>query len=203
MRTDTRHGSGFSVAPHRTRFGCGHTTDPSSVSPEWLAYDLMRGQQSGSRRHSCVTQMLIVIKFEAVRSLVTPPPLGHGMVGGIAGWLKNLPAPHFPFRSSDKRCDRVAMRAVSRRCQLKSLREKRCRRPLSHRNCRRSTDRPGPLRGCETGPLETSQPQGQGLALLKSVQSRVSIITLVAPVSPQGTKGQVQTQIWVCLNRLR
>src|ERR1700722_8974517 len=50
MRTETRHGSGFSVAPHRSRFGCGHTTDTSSVSPEWLAYDLMRGQRSGSRR---------------------------------------------------------------------------------------------------------------------------------------------------------
>ena len=40
--TDTRHGSGFSVAPQPpSRFGCGHTIDTSSVSPERLTHDLV------------------------------------------------------------------------------------------------------------------------------------------------------------------
>ena len=62
-----------------------------------------------------------------------PPPLGRSMVGGVAVRQKNLPGPHFPFQASDNCCDSVAMRAVSSRCQLKSLRNERWRRPLSHR----------------------------------------------------------------------
>ena len=55
------------------------------------------------------------------------------MVGGSRLTQKNLPGPHFPFQASDNCCDSVAMRAVSRRCQLKSLQDERWRRPLRRR----------------------------------------------------------------------
>ena len=76
--------------------------------------------------------MDIVVKFQGVRSLAIPPAPRHTRVG-VVQFAENLPGRHFPFQASDICCDSVAMRAVSSRCQLKSLRDERWRRPLSHR----------------------------------------------------------------------
>ncbi len=67
-----------------------------------------------------------------MRSLAIPRPrTQHG--GGVAAHQK-ICQPHFPFQASEKQCcDGVAMRGFSSRCQLKSLRDERWRRPLSHR----------------------------------------------------------------------
>ena len=84
------------------------------------------------------------------------------MVGGLAAHPETCPAPDTawwggaadlkfasviqPFHATENNCcDTVATRAVSSDQQLKSLRNERWRRPLSHRNCRRWTDRPGLL----------------------------------------------------------
>ena len=66
------------------------------------------------------------------------------MVGGLAACQQYLPGPQIR-RQKAMCCDSVAMRAVSRCCQLETLRDERWRRPLSHRNCRGWTDRPGLL----------------------------------------------------------
>ena len=59
------------------------------------------------------------------------------MVGGVAANLKICRAP-FLFQATDNNCcDSVATRAVSRRSRLKSLRDKRWRRPLSQRKAKR------------------------------------------------------------------
>jgi hypothetical protein len=89
-----------------------------------------------------VRHMHIVVKFRAVRSLNTPPPSDAAWWGGSRFSQKNLPRPHIK-RQKALRCDSVAMRAVSSRCQLKSLRDERWPRPLSCRNCRGRTDFPG------------------------------------------------------------
>ena len=52
------------------------------------------------------------------------------MVGGLAACQQYLPGPQIK-RQKAMCCDSVAMRAVSRCCQLKSLRNERWRRPLS------------------------------------------------------------------------
>ena len=59
-----------------------------------------------------------------------PRPPTH-MVGGSRR-PENLPGPIFHFKRQNNCCDGVAMRAVSSRCRLKSLRDE-WRRPLSHR----------------------------------------------------------------------
>ena len=61
-----------------------------------------------------------------------PPPLGRGMVGGLAACQQYLPGPHIR-RQKAMCCESVAMHAVSSRCRLKSLRDERWRRPLSRR----------------------------------------------------------------------
>jgi hypothetical protein len=54
-----------------------------------------------------------------------PPALGHVMVGGLR-FSRKFAGPHFPFQASKiDCCDSVAMRAISRRCQLKSLQDER------------------------------------------------------------------------------
>jgi hypothetical protein len=75
--------------------------------------------------------MYIVLMFQAVRSLAPPAPrTRHG--GGVAACQQYLPGPHIK-RQKAMCCDSVAMRAVSRPCELKSLRNERWRWPLSRR----------------------------------------------------------------------
>ena len=61
-----------------------------------------------------------------------PPRTQTHQGGGRAVRRKSASAP-FSISSVRHCCDSVAMRAVSSRCQLKSLRDERWRRPLSHR----------------------------------------------------------------------
>jgi hypothetical protein len=79
----------------------------------------------------------IVVQFRAVRSLAIPPPSDAAWWGGVAVHPENLPGPQ--TSASAMCCDSVAMRAVSTRCQLKSLQDERWRRPLSHRKARGRT----------------------------------------------------------------
>ena len=81
-----------------------------------------------SSLHDTLCHCILVLGREIARH---PPALGRRMVGGVAAHPEHLPGPHFHFQASDNCCDSVAMRAVSSRCQLKSLRDKRWRRPLS------------------------------------------------------------------------
>jgi hypothetical protein len=68
-----------------------------------------------------------------VRSLAIPPAPRTHHGGGVAA-NQEICQPHLPFPALKKRCcDGVAMRTVSSRCRLKSLRVKRWRRPLCHR----------------------------------------------------------------------
>jgi hypothetical protein len=96
----------------------------ASAGPQKISISSAATAPSAGVRH-----MHIVVQFRAVRSLDIPPPLGHGMVGGVAVRQKNLPGPQIK-RQKAMCCDSVAMRAVSSRCQLKSLRDERWRRPL-------------------------------------------------------------------------
>jgi hypothetical protein len=87
-----------------------------------------------------MTRYHSVVQFEAVRSRAIPPAPGHTTVGGFAGSRNNLPGLHSSFQPSANCCDGVATRGFPSRYQLKSLRDKRWRRPLNHRNCRGWTD---------------------------------------------------------------
>ena len=71
------------------------------------------------------------------------------MVGGLQ-FARKFAGPHIK-RQKAMCCDSVAMPAVSSRCQLKSLRDERWRRPLSRREDRRAGS-PNAKRGHDTGP---------------------------------------------------
>jgi hypothetical protein len=75
------------------------------------------------------------------------PRTRHG--GGGCSSPENLPGPHIK-RQKAMRCDSVAMRAVSTRCQLKSLRDERWRRPLKPREGQQKNGPTNPVQsyGC-------------------------------------------------------
>jgi hypothetical protein len=77
-----------------------------------------------------------------------PPPSDAAWWGGSRFSQKIWRGPQ--TSASAMCCDSVAMRAVSRRCQLKSLRNERWRPPLDPRD--RRTGSPNSKRGHDTGP---------------------------------------------------
>jgi hypothetical protein len=158
--TDTRQS--WRSASHlyrlRSRFGYGHTTDTSSfhLTARLRSRAGPTIRKSPSFLHNTNSSCNSVLGREIARH---PPPPDAAWWGGVAAHREICRAPFFISSVRNNCCDRVAMSGFSSRCQLKSMREKRSRRPLSpeivwvgglDRPARAASE--DGARGTETGP---------------------------------------------------